>query len=92
MRNFLLGLILLSATAFAADDNILITDIDIKEGQQVIVYIDDIGRFLTIATADDVKIVFDAKDVLPGKHTVLVRVVDGKLNTVKEVKKEIEVN
>ena len=91
MKNFLLGLILLSATAFAADDNILITDIVIKEGQQVIVYIDDIGRYLTVAAEDDVKIVFDAEDVLPGKHTVLVRVVDGKLNTVKETEKVITV-
>ena len=91
MRNFLLGLILLSFTAFAADDNILITDIVIKEGQQIIVYIDDIGRYTTVATENDVKIVFDADDVLPGKHTVLVRVVDGKLNTVTETKKEIEV-
>lgn len=91
MRNFLLGLILLSFTALAADDNILITDIVIKEGQQIIVYIDDIGRYTTVATANDVKIVFDADDVLPGKHTAVIRVIDRKLKTVTETTKEIEV-
>lgn len=91
MRNFLLSLILLSFTAFAADDNILITDIAIKEGNQVIVFIDDIGRYLTVATEDDIKIVFDADDVLPGKHTAIIKVVDRKLRTVTETTQEIEV-
>ena len=36
------------------------------------------------------KIVFDAEDVQPGKHEVLVRVVDGKLR-VTETKKTINV-
>jgi len=90
MRNFLLGLILLSFTAIA-DDNILITDIVIKEGNQVIVFIDDIGRYLTVAAEDDVKLVFDAEDLLPGKYTAVIRVVDRKLQTVTETTKEIEV-
>lgn len=91
MRNFLLGLILVSTTAFAADDNILITDIVIREGQQIIVYIDDIGRYTTVATENDIKIVFDADDVLPGRHTAVIRIIDRKLQTVKEIKREIEV-
>lgn len=87
MKNFLFAIILLSAPALA--DNILITDVAIKAGDQVIVYVDDIGRFVTVAADNDVKIVFDAEDVLPGKHEVLVRIVDGKLRTVKEVTKTI---
>ena len=90
MRNFLLGLILLSSTAFAYD-NILITDIVIKEGQQIIVFIDDIGRYTTVATENDVKIVFDADDVLPGKHTAVIRIIDRKLQTITETTKEIDV-
>ena len=89
MKNFLFALILLSAPALA--DNILITDVAIQVGDQVIVYVDDIGRFVTVAADDDVKIVFDAEDVLPGRHEVLVRIVDGKLRTVTEVKKTINV-
>ena len=73
-------------------DNILITDVAIKTGDQVIVYVDDIGRFVTVATDNDVKVVFDAEDVLPGRHEVLVRVIDGKLRTTKEVKKTITVD
>lgn len=95
MKNFLFALILLSvpillsAPVFA--DNILITDVVIKAGDQVIVYVDDIGRYVAVATDNDIKIVFDAEDVLPGKHEVLVRIVDGKLKTVKEIRKTIEV-
>ena len=89
MKFFLIALFLLSPTVFA--DNILITDVAIKTGDQVIVYVDDIGRFVTVAADNDVKIVFDAEDVLPGRHEVLVRVIDGKLRTVKEVKKTIDV-
>ena len=89
MKQFLFALILLSTTAIA--DNILITDVAIKAGDQVIVYVDDIGRFVTVAADNDIKIVFDAEDVLPGKHEVLVRIVDGKLKTVKEIRKTIEV-
>lgn len=89
MKNILFALILLSAPVFA--DNILITDVVIKAGDQVIVYVDDIGRFVTVATDNDVKIVFDAEDVLPGKHEVLVRIIDGKLKTIREIKKTIEV-
>lgn len=91
MKNFLLGLVLLSSTAFAADDNILITDIVIKEGQQIVVYIDDIGRYSTVATENDVKIVFDAEDVLPGKHVAVIKIIDRKLQTTKEITKEITV-
>lgn len=91
MKNFLFGLILLSTTVFAADDNILITDIAIKEGQQIIVYIDDIGRYLTVAAENDVKLVFDAEDLLPGKYTAVIKIVDHKLQTVTETTKEIEV-
>lgn len=91
MKNFLFGIILLSITALA-DDNILITDIVVKEGQQVIVFVDDIGRYVTVAQEDAVQIVFDADDVLPGKHTVVVRIIDHKLQKVTEVIKEIEVN
>ena len=88
MKQFLLGLILVSSTAMA--DNILITDVAVKEGDQVIVFVDDIGRYVTVATENDVKIVFDAEDVLPGKHQVIVRVTNNKLE-VKEMKKEINV-
>jgi hypothetical protein len=63
----------------------------IKTGDQVIVYVDDIGRYVTVAAENDVKVVFDAEDVLPGRHEVLVRIVDGKLKTVKEIKKTIDV-
>ena len=91
MRNFLLGLILVSPAIFAADDNILITDIAIKEGNQVIVFIDDIGRYVTVARENDVKIVFDADDVLPGKHTAVIKIIDRKLQTITETSKEIEV-
>ena len=90
MKSFLIALLLLSPLAIA--DEILITDVAIKAGDQVIVYVDDIGRFVTVAANDDVKIVFDAEDVLPGRHEVLVRVVDGKLKTVKEIRKTIEVD
>ena len=90
MKSFLIALLLLSPLAIA--DEILITDIAIKAGDQVIVYVDDIGRFVTVAADNDVKIVFDAEDVLPGRHEVLVRVVDGKLKTVKEIRKTIEVD
>ena len=90
MKNFLFTLILLSATAIA-DDNILITDVAIKAGDQVIVFIDDIGRYVTVASEDDIKIVFDAEDVLPGRHEALVRIVGGELQTVKEVKAVIVV-
>ena len=90
MKNFLIALLLLSPLAIA--DEILITDVAIKAGDQVIVYVDDIGRFVTVAANDDIKIVFDAEDVLPGRHEVLVRVIDGKLRTVKEIKKTIEVD
>jgi hypothetical protein len=89
MRFSLIALLLLSPMVFA--DNILITDVAIKTGDQVIVYVDDIGRFVTVATDNDVKVVFDAEDVLPGRHEVLVRIIDGKLRTVKEVKKTIDV-
>lgn len=91
MKNILLALILLSVPALAVADNILITDVAIKAGDQVIVYVDDIGRFVTVAADNDVKIVFDAEDVLPGRHEVLVRIVDGKLKTVTEVTKTIDV-
>ncbi len=90
MKSFLIALLMLSPLAIA--DEILITDVAIKAGDQVIVYVDDIGRFVTVAAENDVKIVFDAEDVLPGRHEVLVRVVDGKLKTVKEIKKTIEVD
>jgi len=90
MKFFLIALFLLPSMVVA--DNILITDIAIKTGDQVIVYVDDIGRFVTVAADNDVKIVFDAEDVLPGRHEVLVRVIDGKLRTVKEVKKTIDVD
>ena len=89
MKFSLLALLLLSPMVFA--DNILITDVAIKTGDQVIVYVDDIGRFVTVAAENDVKVVFDAEDVLPGRHEVLVRIIDGKLRTVKEVKKTIDV-
>ncbi len=90
MKSFLIALLMLSPLAIA--DEILITDVAIKAGDQVIVYVDDIGRFVTVAAENDVKIVFDAEDVLPGRHEVLVRVVDGKLKTVKEIRKTIEVD
>lgn len=90
MKNFLLGMILLLSTSVMAD-NILITDIAVKAGDQIIVYVDDIGRYVSVVVENDIKIVFDAEDVLPGKHEVLVRVVDGKLKTVKETKKVINV-
>jgi len=90
MKSFLIALLLLSPLVIA--DEILITDVAIKAGDQVIVYVDDIGRFVTVAAENDVKIVFDAEDVLPGRHEVLVRVIDGKLRTVREVKKTIEVD
>lgn len=85
MKNFLFTLLLLSATAAAAD-NVLITDVAIREGDQIIVFIDDIGRYAAVATEDDVKIVFDAEDVLPGRHEALIRIVDGKLESVRETK------
>ena len=90
MKNLLFALILLSAPVFA--DNILITDVVIKAGDQIIVYVDDIGRYVAVATDNDIKIVFDAEDVLPGKHEILVRIVDGKLKTVKEIQKTIIVD
>ncbi len=89
MKGFLFGLILLSTAAFA-DGNIVITDIVVKEGQQVIVFVDEIGRYVTVAEEDATQIVFDAKDVLPGRHTAVVRIKDDKL-VVVEVTKEIEV-
>jgi hypothetical protein len=89
MKFSLIALLLLSPMVFA--DNILITDVAIKTGDQVIVYVDDIGRYVTVAAENDVKVVFDAEDVLPGRHEVLVRIVDGKLKTVKEIKKTIDV-
>ena len=88
---FLAGVIMLLSTTAIAADNILITDVVVKAGDQVIVYVDDIGRYVAVATEDDIKVVFDAEDVLPGRHEVLVRVVDGKLRTVKETKKAINV-
>jgi len=91
MKNILFALILLSVPALAVADNILITDVAIQAGDQVIVYVDDIGRFVTVAAENDVKVVFDAEDVLPGKHEVLVRIIDGKLRTVTEVTKTIVV-
>lgn len=90
MKNFLFGLILLSVAALA-DDNIIITDIVVKEGQQVIVFVDDIGRYVTVAQEDAINIVFDAEDVLPGKHTAVIRIIDHKLQKVTEITKEIEV-
>ena len=89
MKFFLIALFLLPSMVGA--DNILITDVAIKTGDQVIVYVDDIGRYVSVAADNDVKIVFDAEDVLPGKHEVLIRVIDGKLRTVKEIKKTIDV-
>ncbi len=89
MKFFLIALFLLPSMVVA--DNILITDVAIKTGDQVIVYVDDIGRYVSVAVDNDVKIVFDAEDVLPGRHEVLVRIVDGKLKTVKEVTKTIDV-
>ena len=91
MMKFLAGVIMLFSTTAIAADNILITDVAVKVGDQVIVYVDDIGRYVTVATEDDIKVVFDSEDVLPGRHEVLVRVVDGKLRTVKETKKVINV-
>ena len=91
MMKFLAGVIMLLSTTAIAADNILITDVVVKAGDQVIVYVDDIGRYVAVATEDDIKVVFDAEDVLPGRHEVLVRVVDGKLRTVKETKKAINV-
>ena len=91
MMKFLAGVIMLLSTTAIAADNILITDVVVKAGDQVIVYVDDIGRYVAVATEDDIKVVFDAEDVLPGRHEVLVRVVDGKLRTVKETKKVINV-
>lgn len=85
MKNFLFTLLLLSATTATAD-NVLITDVAIKAGDQIIVFIDDIGRYAAVATEDDVKIVFDAEDVLPGRHEALIRIVDGKLESVRETK------
>ena len=91
MKNLVIGMILLFSTAAMADDNILITDVAVRAGDQVIVFVDDIGRYVTVAVEDDVKIVFDAEDVQPGKHEVLVRIVDGKLRTVTETTKTINV-
>jgi hypothetical protein len=79
-------MILLFSTAAMADDNILITDVVVRTGDQVIVFVDDIGRYVSVAAEDDVKIVFDAEDVQPGKHEVLVRVVDGKLRVTETAK------
>ena len=90
MKIFLISLILLSFSVFA-DDNILITDIAIKEGQQVIVFIDNIGRYVTVAQENDVKIAFSAQDVLPGKHIARIKIIDNKLQTVTEIVKEIDV-
>lgn len=90
MKIFLISLILLSFATFA-DDNILITDIAIKEGQQVIVFIDNIGRYVTVAQENDVKIAFSAQDVLPGKHIARIKIIDNKLQTVTEIVKEIDV-
>ena len=91
MKGFLFALFLLSPLAIA--DNILITDIAINAGDQVIVYVeDDIGRYVTVATENDIKIVFHADDILPGRHEVLVRIVDGKLKTIREIKRTIEVD
>ena len=91
MIKLLVGVILLLSTTAMAADNILITDIAIKTGDQVIVFVDDIGRYVTVATENDIKVVFEAEDVMPGKHEVLVRVVNGKLRTVKETQKTITV-
>lgn len=88
MKNFLFTLLLLSVAAIA-DDNILIPDVEVKAGDQIIVFIDDIGRYVAVAAEDDIKVVFDAEDVLPGRHEALVRIVDGKLQTVKEIKSVI---
>ena len=91
MKNLAIAMILLFSTTAMAEDNILITDVVVKAGDQVIVFVDDIGRYVTVAAEDDIKIVFDAEDVQPGKHEVLVRVVDGKLRTVTETAKTINV-
>lgn len=91
MMKFLVSVILLFSTTAIAADNILITDVAIKTGDQVIVFVDDIGRYVTVATENDIKVVFEAEDVMPGKHEVLVRVVNGKLRTVKETQKTITV-
>ena len=91
MKNLALALILVFSSAAMANDNILITDVAVRAGDQVIVFVDDIGRYVTVATENDVKIVFEAEDVQPGKHEVLVRIVDGQLRTVTEVKKTIDV-
>ena len=86
MKNLVICMILLFSTAAMADDNILITDVVVRTGDQVIVFVDDIGRYVSVAAEDDVKIVFDAEDVQPGKHEVLVRVVDGKLRVTETAK------
>ena len=91
MKKFLFGTILLLSSVAMADDNILVTDVAVRAGDQVIVFVDDIGRYVTVATEDDVKIIFDAEDVQPGKHEVLIRIVDKNLGSVKETKKTIEV-
>jgi len=91
MKNLVIGLILLFSTTAMAEGNILITDVAVRTGDQVIVFVDDIGRYVSVAVEDDVKIVFDAEDVQPGKHEVLVRIVDGKLRTVTETAKTINV-
>lgn len=91
MKNLVIGIILLLSSAAMADGNILITDVAVRSGDQVIVFVDDIGRYVTVATEDDIKVVFEAEDVQPGKHEVLVRVVDGKLRTVTETAKTINV-
>lgn len=89
MKTFLLGLLILLSSAVFADDNILITDIAIKEGQQIIVFIDNISRYVTVAQENDIKIVFSAQDVLPGKHIARIKIIDNKLQTVTETVKEI---
>lgn len=91
MNKFLVGVIMLFSTTAIAADNILITDVAIKTGDQVIVFVDDIGRYVTVATEDAINVVFEAEDVMPGKHEALVRVVNGKLRTVKETQKTITV-
>lgn len=90
MKIFLSSLILLSFAAFA-DDNILITDIAIKEGQQIIVFIDNIGRYVTVAQENDIKIIFAAEDVLPGKHIAIIKIIDNESRNITKIVKEIEV-
>jgi len=91
MKKFLLGMIVLLSSAAMADDNILVTDIAVRTGDQIIVFVDDIGRYVSVAAEDDIKVVFDAEDVLPGRHEILVRIVNKDLKTVTETTKTIEV-